>query len=77
MNFSLTPELTSLQEQTRQFILQKVIPFEGDVRETLHGPTQELRQELNDLAKQAGLLTPHASKKYGGLELTHVESYSF
>ena len=73
MNFSLTPELTNLQEQTRQFILQKVIPFEGDIRETSHGPTQELRQELNELAKQAGLLTPHASKKYGGLGLTHVE----
>ena len=73
MNFSLPPELINLQEQTRQFILQKVIPFEGDIRETSHGPTQELRQELNELAKKGGLLTPHASKKYGGLGLSHVE----
>jgi len=73
MNFSLPPELINLQEQTRQFILEKVIPFEGDIRETSHGPTQELRQELNELAKKAGLLTPHASKKYGGLGLSHVE----
>jgi acyl-CoA dehydrogenase len=73
MNFSLTPELTKLQEQTRQFITQKVIPFEGDIRETSHGPTKELRQELIELAKKAGLLTPHASKKYGGLGLSHVE----
>ena len=73
MNFSLAPELIALQEQTRQFIHQTVIPMEGDPRETQHGPTPELRQELIGLAKKAGLLTPHASKKHGGLGLSHVE----
>jgi acyl-CoA dehydrogenase len=73
MNFSLTPELIALQEQTRQFIHQIVIPMEGDPRETQHGPTPEFRQELIGLAKKAGLLTPHASKKHGGLGLSHVE----
>ena len=72
MNFSLTPELIALQEQTRQFIHQTVIPMEGDPRETQHGPTPEFRQELIGLAKKAGLLTPHASKKHGGLGLSHV-----
>jgi acyl-CoA dehydrogenase len=73
MNFSLTPELIALQEQTRQFIHQTIIPMEGDPRETQHGPTPEFRQELIGLAKKAGLLTPHASKKHGGLGLSHVE----
>jgi acyl-CoA dehydrogenase len=73
MNFSLTPELIALQEKTRQFIHETVIPLEGDPRETLHGPTPEFRQELIGLAKKAGLLTPHASKKHGGLGLSHVE----
>jgi acyl-CoA dehydrogenase len=73
MNFSLTPELIALQEQTRQFIHQIVIPMEGDPRETQHGPTPEFRQELIGLAKKAGLLTPHASKKHGGLGLSHIE----
>ena len=73
MNFSLAPELIALQEQTRQFIHETVIPLEGDPRETQHGPTPELRQELIGLAKKAGLLTPHASKKHGGLGLSHVE----
>ena len=73
MNFSLTPELIALQEKTRQFIHETVIPLEGDPRETQHGPTPEFRQELIGLAKKAGLLTPHASKKYGGLGLSHVE----
>jgi acyl-CoA dehydrogenase len=73
MNFSLAPELIALQEQTRQFIHETVIPLEGDPRETQHGPTPEFRQELIGLAKKAGLLTPHASKKHGGLGLSHVE----
>ena len=73
MNFSLAPELIALQEQTRQFIHQTIIPLEGDPRETHHGPTPEFRQELVGLAKKAGLLTPHASKKHGGLGLSHVE----
>ena len=73
MNFSLAPELIALQEQTRQFIQQMVIPLEGDPRETQHGPSPEFRQELIGLAKKAGLLTPHASKKHGGLGLSHVE----
>jgi acyl-CoA dehydrogenase len=73
MNFSLTPELIALQEQTRQFIHQTIIPMEGDPRETQHGPTSEFRQELIGLARKAGLLTPHASKKHGGLGLSHVE----
>lgn len=73
MNFSLAPELIALQEQTRQFIHRTIIPMEGDPRETQHGPTPEFRQELIGLAKKAGLLTPHASKKHGGLGLSHVE----
>ena len=73
MNFSLTPELIALQEKTRQFIHQTIIPLEGDPRETEHGPTPEFRQELIGLARNAGLLTPHASKKHGGLGLSHIE----
>jgi len=72
MDFSLTPELIALRDQTRQFITQTIIPLEGDPRETAHGPSPELRQELIVLAQKAGLLTPHASKKNGGLGLNHV-----
>lgn len=73
MEFSLSPELIALRDRTRQFIVEKIIPLEGDPRETSHGPTDAFRQELIGLAKTAGLLTPHASKRYGGLGLSHVE----
>jgi len=72
MDFLHTPELIALKDKTRQFIAQKIIPYEGDPRETPHGPNPELRQELVSLAKNAGLLTPHASQKHGGLGLSHV-----
>ncbi|MSQ53418.1 MAG: acyl-CoA dehydrogenase [Betaproteobacteria bacterium] len=72
MDFSLTPELQELQKRTREFIAQRVIPMENDPRQTPHGPAEELRCELVALAKQAGLLTPHASKDLGGMGLSHV-----
>ncbi|MGH2341561.1 acyl-CoA dehydrogenase family protein [Segnochrobactraceae bacterium EtOH-i3] len=73
MDFSLSPELVELRERTRRFIAEEVIPFETDPRLTPHGPSEELRTELVALARAAGLLTPHASKHYGGLGLSHVE----
>lgn len=73
MDFNLTPYQKELQERTRQFIAEKIIPFEKDPRVTAHGPTEDLRNELVALARQAGLLTPHASKELGGLGLSHVD----
>lgn len=72
MDFTLSPELCELQERTRQFIAEKVIPLEGDERETSHGPSESLRRELVERARAANLLTPHASLQMGGLGLSHV-----
>ena len=72
MDFSIPPELSDLQERTRAFIRDKIIPLEGDARQERHGPTDELRREMNALAKEAGLLAPHVAKEYGGLGLGHV-----
>ena len=72
MDFTIPPELSDLQERTRAFIRDKVIPLEGDTRQERHGPTDELRRELNALAAAAGLMAPHVAKEYGGLGLSHV-----
>lgn len=72
MDFSLTPNLVELQERTREFIREEIIPMERDSRQTSHGPTSALRDELIAKARAAGLLTPHASKELGGLGLSHV-----
>ncbi|HEY8289308.1 MAG TPA: acyl-CoA dehydrogenase family protein [Acetobacteraceae bacterium] len=72
MDFSLTPELTELQQRTRSFIRDKIIPLEGDERQTHHGPTEEFRRELVALGEEAGLLAPHVGTEWGGLGLSHV-----
>jgi len=73
MDFALTPGQKELQERTRRFITEKIIPYEKDPRATSHGPTEELRRELVALAREAGLLTPHASVEMGGLGLSHID----
>lgn len=72
MDFTIPPELSDLQERTRAFIRDKIIPLEGDARQERHGPTDELRREMNALAATAGLLAPHVAREYGGLGLSHV-----
>ena len=72
MDFSLTPELQDLQQRTRDFIRHRIMPLETDPRQTAHGPTEDFRRELVGLARDAGLLAPHASPDYGGLGLDHV-----
>jgi acyl-CoA dehydrogenase len=72
MDFSIPPDLQALQERTRDFIRSAMIPLEGDKRQTGHGPSDELRRELNTLAAREGLLAPHVSPEFGGLGLSHV-----
>ena len=72
MDFSLPPALVELRERTRRFIAEQVMPLERDPRQDAHGPHEALRRELVELARGAGLLTPHASTEMGGLGLSHV-----
>lgn len=72
MDFSLSPELVELQQRTRAFIHDKIIPLEGDPRQGHHGPSEEFRKELVALAAVEGLVAPHVGTEYGGLGLNHV-----
>lgn len=72
INFDLTEEQIELQLRVKQFVVDKVIPFEKDPRLTSHGPTDELRVELNDLAREAGLFAPHVPTEWGGMGLDHM-----
>jgi len=72
MDFNIPPDLLDLQLRTRAFIRDQIIPYEADPRQERHGPTDDLRRELNALARTAGLLSPHVAREYGGLGLSHV-----
>jgi acyl-CoA dehydrogenase len=72
IDFDLGADLQALQARIRTFIADDIIPLESDPRRTPHGPTEELRRELTAKARAAGLLSPHVSREYGGLALSHI-----
>ena len=72
MDFDIPASILELRDRTRQFIAEQVLPFEDDPRQGPHGPDEALRRDLVERARQAGLLTPHASVEMGGLGLSHV-----
>ena len=41
-----------------RLIRDTIVPLEGDMRQTRHGPSNPFRRELNTLAETAGLLRP-------------------
>ena len=71
MDFTIPDELVELKERTERFVREQILPREKDPRQTAHGPTEELRRELVELARQAGLLSPHVGREWGGLGLDH------
>ena len=71
MEFAVPEELQTLSARIGTFVRDDIIPHEHDPRWTSHGPTDDLREELNGKAKTAGLLPFHVSKGYGGLGLSH------
>jgi len=72
IDFTLAPEHAELQARIRTFIADQIIPLEVDPRRTPHGPTEDLRRELIERGRQAGLLSPHVAREYGGMALTHM-----
>jgi len=73
LSFEFSPADTALAERVKTFVCEIVIPFEKDPRNGAHGPNDSLRQELNALARSAGLLAPHVNSKYGGMGLSHIQ----
>jgi len=71
IDFSLPPELLELRKRTATFIAEQVVPLEDDPRQGAHGPAESLRRELVSRARDAGLLSPHGPREFGGLGLGH------
>src|SRR5258707_14774263 len=72
INFAPPKDLIELADKVKAFVTDKVIPYEKDPRWTAHGPTDELRIELNALAKAAGVFAPHVPKEFGGLAISQI-----
>ena len=55
----MTARAEAIAAKVEAFVRTSVIPYETDPRGGSHGPSEELVAELRDLARQAGLMTPH------------------
>jgi acyl-CoA dehydrogenase len=71
-DFTLPEDTKALARRVRQFVIDKIIPYERDPRLTSHGPNDDLRNELVALARAEGLLTPQAPKELGGMGFDHA-----
>jgi len=73
IDFEIPADLAALRDEIRTFVVDKIVPYERDPRVTRHGPNEELRSELVGLARDAGLLTFQAPRRFGGREPSHRE----
>src|SRR6267143_1036156 len=71
IDFELPADVVALRDRVQTFIAHKIVPYENDIRQTAHGAPEPLRRELVALARESGLLSPHAPKEFGGLGLDH------
>ena len=72
VSFALAPEHADLAERVKAFVQKDVVPFESDPRWTAHGPSDEMRLELNGLARKASVFGAASSREFGGLGLSNV-----
>jgi acyl-CoA dehydrogenase len=67
------PREIDLEARIDAFVRDVVIPYERDERIEKHGPSDGLADELKARARAAGLLSPHLTKAFGGMDLNHRE----
>ena len=73
IDFEIPAELAARRDEIRAFVTEQIVPFERDPRLTRHGPNEEMRDEMVELARKAGLLTVQAPRRFGGWEPSHRE----
>lgn len=59
-------------ERVEAFVRDTIIPYEQDPRATAHGPAADLVLEMRELARRAGIMTPHILPD--GTHLTQKET---
>jgi acyl-CoA dehydrogenase len=73
IDFGLPEPTVALRDRVRSFVDEQIVPYERDPRLTAHGPNDELRAEMVERARAAGLLSIQVPEEHGGLGLSHLE----
>ena len=71
IDFEIPADVAARGDEIRAFVAEEIVAFERDPRLTRHGPNEELRTEMVELARGAGLLTFQAQRRFGGWEPSH------
>ena len=71
VDFEIPADVAVRRDEIRAFVAEEIVAFERDPRLTRHGPNEELRTEMVELARGAGLLTFQAQRRFGGWEPSH------
>ena len=71
IDFRLPTDLLALRERALSFVQEKIVPLENDPRNEFYTVQDSLREEMVAMARDAGLLSPHAPLEFGGLGLDH------
>ncbi|MEU4673233.1 acyl-CoA dehydrogenase family protein [Amycolatopsis sp. NPDC023774] len=64
VDLSPGPEVADLAERTAKFVRDVVIPVEEEHKGVVH--SDDVRRQLQQAAKDAGVFAPHVSAEYGG-----------
>ncbi|MEH6405144.1 MAG: acyl-CoA dehydrogenase family protein [Sneathiella sp.] len=72
IDFQMSEAQREIGERIESFVMEKIVPFEKDPRISSHGPNDDLRIELNALARKEGIFAPHVPEEWGGMGLDHV-----
>ncbi|MEZ5816387.1 MAG: acyl-CoA dehydrogenase family protein [Hyphomicrobiaceae bacterium] len=73
MDFEIEKPLAELRDKVSAFVREKIIPFEKDPRWDNHGIPEDMRRDLNQAAKEAGLLGINSPEEFGGKGFSHFE----
>ncbi len=73
IDFEIPADVAARRDEIRAFVTDTIVAFERDPRLTRHGPNEELRTEMVELARSAGLLTFQAQRRFGGWEPSHCD----
>jgi len=75
MDFKLTPEQERFRQEFREFLQSEAELCAKAIREEEHGSWGPYTKEIQHKIGARGYLAPAWPKKYGGLELSHMEKY--
>ena len=68
----ISAEAQEIADRVETFVREKVAPMDTDPRHDSHGPLEELCDELKEMARAEGLLTPHI--RTDGGHFSHLET---